>query len=196
MQSFPQSLTIDQEKSTVKPVNIASSQDSKSRNNRNKWQSWGAGLEGKLGSQPCSRKPMRFTQDNFCLLNLAEKDKARVRRGGARCRNCVDRSGSPSCSMALHSCSYHLWDTNPAVLCFCACHAQRFLTDDRGCCTNWDTLESKMDAINNCVWTIDLNSNGPERNEEALFQTCVFNEDWITLSQFFVLKAKSETLTI
>lgn len=48
-----------------------------------------------------------------------------------------------------------------------------FLTDDRSCHTNWDTLESKMDAINNCAWTIDLNLNGPERNEEALFQTCV-----------------------
>lgn len=39
-----------------------------------------------------------------------------------------------------------------------------------------NTLESKMDAINNCAWTIDLNLNGPERNEEALFQTCVFKD--------------------
>lgn len=51
-----------------------------------------------------------------------------------------------------------------------------------------------MDAINNCVWTIDLNLNGSEQNEEALFQTCVF-KDWITFIQFFVLKAKPETVT-
>lgn len=148
------------------------------------------------GANSAVRKSMRLTKDNFsvCLLNLVEKDKAGVRRGSARCRNCVAGSGSPSCHVASHSCSYHLWDTDPAVLCICACHAQLFLTDDRSCHTNWDTLESKMDAINNCAWTIDLSLNGPERNEEALFQACVF-KDWITLSQFFVLKAKSETLT-
>lgn len=130
----------------------------------------------------------------LCLLNLVEKDKAGVRRGDARCRNCVAGSGSPSCNVASHSWSYHLWDTDPAVLCICACQAQLFLTDYRSCRTNWATLESKMDAINNCVWTIDLNLNGPEQNEEALFQTCVF-KDWIPLSRFFVLKAISETLT-
>lgn len=33
-----------------------------------------------------------------------------------------------------------------------------------------------MDAINNCAWTIDLNLNGPEQNEEALFQTRVIKD--------------------
>jgi hypothetical protein len=71
-----------------------------------------------------------------------------------------------------------LWDTYkvPTVLWFCSCHVQLILSDYRNCCVNWGTLESKMNAINNYTWTIDLNLNGLEQNEEALLQTCVLKD--------------------